>query len=1414
MSRIVVLSASDLGAALLSPDAYTDLAYDKATVTARYWAPDTIKVVFGGAARGASSVVKKALLWMPDDGDALFLVEQVETHKTGSSRANAEVTATGRAIEGIATQERLVIPAALADYDAQTAVVAETAIKHYVTGQAGSGAAAARQIANLNVVGTSGRGSGVTVQARYQPVQDILLQIGLLSGMGWGTSLNRATGKVDFDVIVGTDRQASVFFDFDFGTVTEWQDVDSILTSKTVAVVGGQGDLAARDVETRWSGSEPTGLDRREGFVDARDVAAGNLSLLDARGDAFLGANGGTRTNEATISQFGSFQPGVDWYLGDVVLLRDAQAGVNEAARVVELERTWAQSAAVPTVKAVVGKPFQTIDSVIGGGFGPTGSQVDLGQTAVEVASTVAAAAAALSAGGANLVTNSSFESDVTGNWTVGSNWTAPYVAAGAFRGANSARAQLAAQTAGELVTTGFIPVVRTDDYWVSFWSFLSAYTSGTARCAIREYDAGGGLLATTLVDTAAAESDWTRHPKHFGPDASTPDRVAFNASTTKIKIAFYTPAAATLTWRVDAVQVERGKIITAYAPSPQELVDAQVGTTQIADDAITTPKLVAASVVAGKVAAGALTADTFAATLVLASLIKTAISGARVELDAAGFRAYGSSGDLLVNIPTTGAPVYVNAVLEALSLSVTGNAVFQGPANEIAQAAVLQLDSKQGNPSQAPSLAANWGTPLVPAAPALTGWNSVGGYYDSAGGAGGATACFVAIVNDDPTFHVYEWKLSDGTLDRDTVLAVPAGFKGFQQCYVTRIGASWYVTALNAAGNSCLYKFARSDGSLTSGPTVISGDFGGSLNNASGIVTDGTSLYVQGNDVGSDQARVAKYNTSLVYQSAVVLTKGAGAYAAGSLAYADIGAGGLFYAAFYVGGAYTNWYSFALTGGAQIANTEFPVVTALASAWPNLFWDGTNFRGTKTSSDSAARAIYTHTNWTWTTASALYWVAYAWYDSNATGGTHESVIGPRQSITMGRRQVLTITSQDVPGGTGTDYADSVRFYMKPNATDPGSTALKLQSTGSASTVSLTDYASGGAADSATNTFPGGTPGEVRSQAGEWYLRGDGVALFNALRIDDLAIGGTDIHAKRSAAKTLRIDTDGAGGALTAVDITAPLTGDAAYFLHAENNLTGGGNITWAGTDRILWSDRFIVIGSGLLAGGPTDGYYDITCPTSGTITGVGGHANVTATAAGILMGPWDTLWYILPPDTGHASATANFRIAAYSGAFVAPSNWVRIATYNGDAMGGGVMYFGNGMILNRFGSRDMQAAPRYVAVNPITMLNTTTAASIGATLLEVTGIPTTGVVAVELRIYISSTVANAGNWMGVGSYANTTAQDFYAWGGSVAGYNTGSSNGRVATGGTNNRQIQYMVNRAAGTITYVLAVYGYWTTL
>ena len=119
--------------------------------------------------------------------------------------------------------------------------------------------------------------------------------------------------------------------------------------------------------------------------------------------------------------------------------------------------------------------------------------------------------------------------------------------------------------------------------------------------------------------------------------------------------------------------------------------------------------------------------------------------------------------------------------------------------------------------------------------------------------------------------------------------------------------------------------------------------------------------------------------------------------------------------------------------------------------------------------------------------------------------------------------------------------------------------------------------------------------------------------------------------------------------------------------LRANTNITGGGTVTIDGNGYIKNSERFIVIANGRGSHFATNGYFDISIPTSGTITGVGGSANRTATTAGIQLNAWEALYYILPINATNTSVPANFRVAKYTASVSIPEHWVLIAVRNGD---------------------------------------------------------------------------------------------------------------------------------------------------
>ena len=521
---------------------------------------------------------------------------------------------------------------------------------------------------------------------------------------------------------------------------------------------------------------------------------------------------------------------------------------------------------------------------------------------------------------------------------------------------------------------------------------------------------------------------------------------------------------------------------------------------------------ITAHTITAGSIAAGAIGATELAAELVLASVIKTADAGARVEIDVNGVRSYNASEEVEVQIPTDGSAVYVKGQIQATELLVTGNAYLRGTGNELSAGSVTTLGAALSAPSQAPALSQSWDTFTI-ASPVFA-WQGLS--YDSAGGAGGATKVFWSLDQDAfGAWKVRELKASDGLVNRSmsSDLATELAGHGVDTTGLNAYGIarhSSYIYVLVSTNPAPTFATSWGAARYNASDLTFSSFFGGlsmpysaSASQNPQICSDGTNPYIVDKGSGTGTIKWNKYNDSMVKQGSTIDTT----YSSGS-GHTVIGAaaGNFDFGAFRIAAMISESgtvETFDSTGARQ-ANEQFPTKT-VGTGYGGLTYGDAVADGARFWSHGGASPLTKHSTWTWTTASAKYWVGYTWHDSNATGGTHETTVGPRASITMGRRKKLLVTMAALPGSGGTDDPDNHRIYMFPNATAPATTSLKLQTGTPDLTKTLRTYDSGGAAPPVANDFPAATAAELKSGSAEWSLKGDGTAEFTTLLIDSTA---------------------------------------------------------------------------------------------------------------------------------------------------------------------------------------------------------------------------------------------------------------------------------------------------------------------
>jgi len=159
-----------------------------------------------------------------------------------------------------------------------------------------------------------GRGTVVTVSARFQPLPDLLEQIALQSGLGWAVTYDFAGQQFVFSVLEGVDRSAEVLLSPRLGNCLVSGYRACLSDAPTLAVVAGQGEAADREIVEVGAAA---GWDRREVFVDARDLDA--TDALIARGEEKLAEVGETTTLEVEYIPTPTYRYGIDFDLGDIV---------------------------------------------------------------------------------------------------------------------------------------------------------------------------------------------------------------------------------------------------------------------------------------------------------------------------------------------------------------------------------------------------------------------------------------------------------------------------------------------------------------------------------------------------------------------------------------------------------------------------------------------------------------------------------------------------------------------------------------------------------------------------------------------------------------------------------------------------------------------------------------------------------------------------------------------------------------------------------------------------------------------------------------------------------------------------------------------------------------------------------------
>lgn len=229
---------------------------------------------------------------------------------------------------------------------------AETVIKTAISAQAGPAATnTKRALPLLSIATDQGRGTAYLMSVAYTELLGELTNCSVATKLGFFITLDRTNKLLVLDCAIGVDRTSgnnpNAIFATDYDTLKSADLKESNEQFKNLATVAGQGSGQLRTILDVFNGSEPSGADRFETFVNANNLTA--TGDLTSKGSQQLATFGYTKTLDATILAKSPLIYQTDYNLGDFVTVEAYD--FSENVQITAIQESWAplQYDLVPT---------------------------------------------------------------------------------------------------------------------------------------------------------------------------------------------------------------------------------------------------------------------------------------------------------------------------------------------------------------------------------------------------------------------------------------------------------------------------------------------------------------------------------------------------------------------------------------------------------------------------------------------------------------------------------------------------------------------------------------------------------------------------------------------------------------------------------------------------------------------------------------------------------------------------------------------------------------------------------------------------------------------------------------------------------------------------------------------------------
>lgn len=284
------------------------------------------------------SLIKKGnIIMLNKDGYRTGVIEHIEIKEENKE----DITIKGFSLSYWLTQRITVPPIGYAYHEFNTSV--EDIMIALVKSNAADPIDVKRKIPYLQVELSQGRGEILQFQTRYKTLSDELTKLSKTSGLGFTIFLDYKNKRLLFKVLSGRDLTYNqrinppAIFSIEYDNIINQNYIESNIGYKNVGYVAGQGEGANRQIEV--ISNELTGFDRRETFIDARDITEG-VSLAD-RGKLKLAENVAIQSFECEVDTKDYKR---DWDLGDIVTTVSKKYNFKINNRVTEVKEIYESS--------------------------------------------------------------------------------------------------------------------------------------------------------------------------------------------------------------------------------------------------------------------------------------------------------------------------------------------------------------------------------------------------------------------------------------------------------------------------------------------------------------------------------------------------------------------------------------------------------------------------------------------------------------------------------------------------------------------------------------------------------------------------------------------------------------------------------------------------------------------------------------------------------------------------------------------------------------------------------------------------------------------------------------------------------------------------------------------------------------